>query len=60
MVVLLICKNKEDPIKNVGARVFNQFSDHQGQVTPESAVVSGQNLKSFKFSCMFCYLQEYR
>ena len=34
MVVLVICKNEEDPIKNTGARVFTAlyiiFSDAQG------------------------------
>ena len=56
MVVLLTCKNKEDPIKNEGARVFTtlyiDFSDAQGQITLESAVVSGRNWNSFKLSCM--------
>ena len=37
MVVLLTCKNEEDPIKNRGARVFTtlyiNFSDVQGQIT---------------------------
>ena len=37
MVVLLTCKNEEDPIKNRGARVFTtlyiNFSDTQGQIT---------------------------
>ena len=55
MVVLLTCKNKEDPIKNEGARVFTtlyiDFSDAQGQITLES-VVSSQNLNSSKLSCM--------
>ena len=56
MVVLLICKNGEDPIKNRGARVFKtlyiNFSDAQGQITPESAAVSGRNLNSSKLLCM--------
>ena len=56
MVVLLTCKNKEDPIKNEGARVFttlfNNFSDAQGQITLELVVVSGRNLNSSKLSCM--------
>ena len=56
MVVLLTCKNKEDPIKNEGARVFTtffiNFSDAQGQVTLELVVVSGRNLNSSKLSCM--------
>ena len=38
MVVLVTCKNKVDPIKNEGARVFTtlyiDFSDAQGQLTP--------------------------
>ena len=37
MVVLHTCKNKEEPIKNEGARVFTtlyiNFSDAQGQIT---------------------------
>ena len=37
MVVLVTCKNEEDPIKNEGARVFTTlysiFSDAQGQIT---------------------------
>ena len=56
MVVLLTCKNKEDPIKNEGARVFTtlyiDFSDAQGQTTLESVVVSGRNWNSSKLSCM--------
>ena len=45
MVVLVTCKNEEDPIKNEGARVLTtfyiNFSDVQGQITLESAVVFG-------------------
>ena len=56
MVVLVICKNEEDPIKNEGARVFTtlhiNFSDAQGQIIPESVVVSGRNLNSSKVLCM--------
>ena len=56
MVVLLTCKNKEDPIKNEGARVFTtlyiDFSDAKRQITLESVVVSGQNLNSSKLLCM--------
>ena len=56
MVVLLTCKNKEDPIKNEGARVFTtlniDFSDAQGQITVKSVVVSSQNCNSSKLSCM--------
>ena len=56
MVVLLTCKNKEDPIKNEGARVFTtlyiDFSDTQGQITLKSVVVSSQNWNSSQLSCM--------
>ena len=50
MVVLITCKNEEDPIKNEGARVLTRFhhynsmvffSDAQGQLTPQSFVESG-------------------
>ena len=56
MVVLLTCNNKEDPIKNKGARVFTtlyfDFSDAKGQTTLESVVVSGRIWNSSKLSCM--------
>ena len=56
MVVLVTCKNEEDPIENVGARVFTtlfiNFSDAQGQITVELVVVSVRNLNSSKLSCM--------
>ena len=49
MVVLVTCKNKEDSIKNEGARVvtrlFLDFSDAQGQLTPKSEMESCQNSK---------------
>ena len=52
MVVLVTCKNEEDPIKNRGARVFTtlyiNFSDAQGQITLELVVVSGRNFNSSK------------
>ena len=50
--VLVTCKKEEDPIKNEGPRVFTtlyiNFSDAQGQITPESVMVHGQKLKSSK------------
>ena len=56
MVVLVICKNEDHQIKNEGARVFTtlyiNFSDAQGQLTPESVVVSGLKLNLSKLSCM--------
>ena len=37
MVVLIICENEDDPIKNKGARVVTRlsigFSDAQGQLS---------------------------
>ena len=56
MVVLLTCKNKEDPIKNEGTRVFTtfyiDFSDAQGQITLELVLVSSRKWNSSKLSCM--------
>ena len=52
MVVLLTCKNEEDPIKNKGAGVFTtlkiNFSDAQGQITLELVAVYGRYLTPFK------------
>ena len=56
MVVLVTCKNNDDPIKNEGARAFTtlyiNFFDAQGQITLESVVVSGRNSISSKLLCM--------
>ena len=45
MIVLITCKNEEEPIKTEGARAFTtlyiDFSDAHGQITPEPVVVSG-------------------
>ena len=45
MDVLITCKYEEDPIKNEGARVvttlYVNILDAKGQITQESAVVSG-------------------
>ena len=47
MGFLVDCKNEDDPIKDVGARVvttlFIIFSDAQGQLTPKSVMESCQN-----------------
>ena len=52
IVVLVTCKNKEDPIINEGARVLTSllfdFSDAQGQLTPKSVVEFRRNLNSSK------------
>ena len=56
MVVLVTCKNEEDPIKKEGARVltilYTNFSDAQGQITLELVAVAGRNSNSSKLSCM--------
>ena len=47
---LVAGKNEEDPIKNEGARVvttlFINFSDAQGQLTPNSVMESCRNSNS--------------
>ena len=52
MVVLVTCKNEEDPIKNEGARVLTSllfdFSVAQGQLTPKSVVEFRRNSNSSK------------
>ena len=52
IVVLVTCKNEEDPIKNEDARVLTSllfdFSDAQGQLTPKSAVEFCPNSNSSK------------
>ena len=50
--VLVTCKYEEDQIKNEGARVltrlYDVFSDAQGQLTPKSAVEFCPNSNSSK------------
>ena len=55
MVVLVTCKNEEDPLKNNGARLpqhfphyksMGIFPDAQGQVTPQSEVEPSQTSNS--------------
>ena len=54
MVVLATCKNEEDPIKNKGTIVLTSlyidFSDAQGQLTPQLVVKPLRNSNSSKFS----------
>ena len=49
---LVTCKYEEDPIKNEGARVltrlYDVFSDAQGQLTPKSAMEFSPNVNSSK------------
>ena len=52
MGFLVACKNKEDPIKNEGARVvttlFINFSDAQGELTLESVMQFCQKFKHIR------------
>ena len=52
MEVLVTCKYEEDPIKNEGARVltrlYDVFSDAQGQLNPKSAAEFCPNSNSSK------------
>ena len=52
MVDLVICKNEEDIMKNICAKVVTtlsfDFSDANGQLTPKSVMESCQNLNSSK------------
>ena len=52
MDVLVACKNEEDQIKNVGARVvttlFIDLSQAKGQLTPKSVMESCRNSNPFK------------
>ena len=54
--VLLTCKYKEDPIKKEGARVltrlYDVFSDAQGQLTQKSAAEFCPNSNSSKLLCL--------
>ena len=56
MVVLRTCKNEERSDQNRGTGVFtklyNNFSDVQGQITLVLVVVSARNLNLSKLSCM--------
>ena len=59
MIVLITCKKEEDTIKTEGVRasttLYINFSDAQGQITPESVVVSHLSFCAFPR-----YLQEKR
>ena len=50
VVILVTCKNEEDPLKNKVARVVTtqnvDFSNTKGQLTPQSEVGSGPNSNS--------------
>ena len=57
MVILVSSKNEEDPIKIEGARVATiqniDFSNTQGQITPQSKVRSGRNSNSCEILQLF-------
>ena len=52
VVILVTCKNEEDPLKNEDARVATtqniDFSNAQGQITPQPEVGSSLNSNSFE------------
>ena len=56
MDVLVTSKNNEEPNKNEGASVATtlniDFSNTQGQITPQSEVSSGRNLNSYEMLWM--------
>ena len=62
MAFLVTSKYEEDPIKIEGARVATtqniDFSNTQGQITPQSEVGSGRNSNSSEMLRMSCYFQE--
>ena len=57
MAILVTSKYEEDPIKIEGARVAItqniDFSNTQGQITPQSEVGSGRNSNSSEMLWMF-------
>ena len=60
MDLLVACKNKEDPIKNEGARVvttlFINFSDAKGQLTQKS--VKFKPIQAFMVGLVICKNEE--
>ena len=64
IVVLVTCKNEEDPIKNESARVLTSllfdFSDAQGQLTPKSVVefCRNSNIQAFIVVLVTCKIEE--
>ena len=61
MYVIVSCKYEKDPIKNswekvatpfFPLKVYGDFSDAKGQLTPQSVVISRRILKYFELSCM--------
>ena len=63
MIVLVTCKNEEDPTKNEGARVvttlFIDFSDAQEQLTPKSVMEYAKIQTHPSFYGRAYYLQEW-
>ena len=55
VVILVTCKNEEDPLKNKDATTLNiDFSNTQGQITPRSEVGSDRNhLRCYGCPCYF-------
>ena len=65
MVVLVTCKNEEDPIKTEGTRVLTKlyidFPDTQWQLTTQSVVDSGlkfELIQAFMVAIVICKNEE--
>ena len=62
MVVLVTYKNEEDPIKSKDARVvttlYLDFSDAQGQLSPQSVYDLAEFRTHFRLYDCPCYLKE--
>ena len=61
VVILVTCKNEEDPLKNKDARVATtqnmDFSNMQGQITLQSEVRSGRNSNSSEMLWITPYIR---
>ena len=63
VVVVVTCKNEDDPFKNEGARVVTTLSAIFQTFRAANSVVGGvigPNLNSSRLYGCPCYLQEYR
>ena len=64
VVILVTCKNEEDPLKNKDARVATtqkfDFSNTQGLITPKSEVGSGRNSNSSEMSLLLPRIKKIR
>ena len=63
MVILVTCKNEEDPIENEGTsvltRLYVDFSDTQGQLTRQSEV-KFELIQAFMVNIVACKNEDYQ